>query len=622
MGTDARGAPAHLPRCAHPGRATAGSNSRRRRVYALTPLVLAIVGPVAAAAPPAAPARSSGPPPRASFTTGALRVALHGEAARLFTIGRRGQVRVFEIAPPILEVDGVSRTAVLAGLREAGAPRSLGDGVTERRYRGVLADDPALTLEVVFRTTERHSVLRFAYRLFGADGRRLTRRTGADALTYLSASLVGLPLAREVRLSEFVERLQSYTASERPIDVRHFDNSRSVMGPLLLASDRQTSLLLGYEHGSPVPDAFLEFALSPGRGVTLRAVKGNIVGREALSPDRAFETVWLEAGVLLGDNDAVAAAYRQFVHEALMAGNASRKPLVFYNTWNFQERNHWVNDKSHLDSMSEARMLTEIDVARRMGIDVFVLDKGWYEKTGDWAVSAAQFPNGLGPLKARLDAAGMRLGLWFNPLAAAESSRAWEANKPHVRSTGGKTFTGPVWETEDSHQMCLVSPWGEAFAEALVRVARETGATYFKWDGVGQWGCDAPGHGHGGDADTAAARAEAYAFELPRVMMRLARNVAEQIPGAIVDFDVTEGGRAVGLGFLSAGKYVLINNGPNNETTTTDPSTARGETRTSSSTRVRHGRGSVVDRSGSIGGFPPSHFSPTFCPTIRKTRRW
>lgn len=35
-----------------------------------------------------------------------------------------------------------------------------------------------------------------------------------------------------------------------------------------------------------------------------------------------------------------------------------------------------------------------------------------------------------------------------------------------------------------------------------------------------------------------------------------------QCPGAIVDFDITEAGRAVGLGFLSAGRFFLINNGP------------------------------------------------------------
>jgi alpha-galactosidase len=45
-------------------------------------------------------------------------------------------------------------------------------------------------------------------------------------------------------------------------------------------------------------------------------------------------------------------------------------------------------------------------------------------------------------------------------------------------------------------------------------------------------------------------------------MISVAERLTESCPDAIVDFDITEGGRFVGLGFLSAGKYYLVNNGP------------------------------------------------------------
>ena len=88
----------------------------------------------------------------------------------------------------------------------------------------------------------------------------------------------------------------------------------------------------------------------------------------------------------------------------------SRKPYIFYNTWNFQERNKLWNGKTYLESMNEDRILKEIDVAHRMGVDVFVLDSGWYEKAGDWTVSSERFPNGLKTVKAKLDSYGMKLG--------------------------------------------------------------------------------------------------------------------------------------------------------------------------------------------------------------------
>ena len=191
-----------------------------------------------------------------------------------------------------------------------------------------------------------------------------------------------------------------------------------------------------------------------------------------------------------------------------------------------------------------------------------MLDTGWYEKTGDWAVSRARFPEGLAPLKARLDAHGMKLGLWFNPNAAAVSSRVGGENVAFRMSWKGESKASPVWETEESYPMCLVSPWGEAFLKELVRLHRETGVTYYKWDAVGQYGCDAPGHGHGTAANTPEERADAYAFRIGLRLAEIAEKLGEQVPGAVVDFDVTEGGRAVGLAFLTAGRYFLVNNGP------------------------------------------------------------
>ncbi len=38
------------------------------------------------------------------------------------------------------------------------------------------------------------------------------------------------------------------------------------------------------------------------------------------------------------------------------------------------------------------RMMAEIEVAHRLGVDVFVIDTGWYIKTGDWLVNLEKLP--------------------------------------------------------------------------------------------------------------------------------------------------------------------------------------------------------------------------------------
>ena len=110
--------------------------------------------------------------------------------------------------------------------------------------------------------------------------------------------------------------------------------------------------------------------------------------------------------------------------------------------------------------------------------------------------------------------------------------------------------------------MCMVSGYADTFADELIRLAKEVGVTYFKWDAIAQYGCNDPHHNHGDESNTPQERSDSYGFQLVQYMSRVADKVAAAVPGAIVDFDVTEGGRAMGLAFLSSGKYFLINNGP------------------------------------------------------------
>jgi alpha-galactosidase len=122
----------------------------------------------------------------------------------------------------------------------------------------------------------------------------------------------------------------------------------------------------------------------------------------------------------------------------------------------------------------------------------------------------------------------------------------------------------PVWETEESYGLCLVSKYWEAFADKLIALHRELGVTYFKWDAIGQYGCDSANHDHGNHENTETERRESYAFQLGAAMTKVVDKLCAACPEAIVDFDITEGHRTVGLQFLSSGKYFLINNGPYN----------------------------------------------------------
>jgi len=488
-----------------------------------------------------------------------LRLGTSGASLLSYTVKPSG--RSHDLAPPTIEIDGSPHVLSPGSWKLRAKPRTLANGVIEHVFDGSCEDGLIIALTV--RVADDSPVVRFRYTLACDRPRRLTKTQGQDAVTHTGLSLASLSDAVELRLSEFVDMVHGYVPNEVQIAQKEFDASVNVMGPLLLAGDGDRhQVLLAYEHGSTYPDAYLNFALSPDRTVALRGVKGNYLAGQEVNRESPFESIWFEFAAVDGTRDDLAGHYRHFVLNRFAKSDATRRPHIFYNTWNYQERLFNWHKRPYLSEMNQERMLSEIEAAARMGIEVFVIDTGWYARTGDWQVDLRRFPDGLKSIKAKLDEHGMRLGLWFDN-AAAISSQAFLAFQNCVMSKDGKIGEPhPIWETEASHRMCIVSRYCDAWADQMIRLHHETGVTYFKWDAIGQYGCDSCDHDHGTVEHSPRERAERFSFLLPIYMARAATRIAAAVPGAICDFDMTESHRCVGLAFLEAGKFFLINNGP------------------------------------------------------------
>jgi len=494
--------------------------------------------------------------------TNLFSIVFPGTAKCLWRLTLKKTGRQIDLTPPLFHLEGQPCRASVEDFAPVAPARVLSNGVFEHRYQGGVKGQKGLSLEIVFRIAPSSPVVRFAYRLTSETPRHLTKPDGCDVLEYFSLAF-GRDRVKEQRFSEFDEAIHSFRPTERIVSPAEFENAFALMGPMLVMTGAKTSWLVAYEHGSQVPDAFVEFRLAPGRKASLSARKGNYLHGQEIKSGTPFETIWMQLAAVAGDEEELARGYRSFALHSWSENAASRKPYLFYNTWGFQERNKWWNGKTYLASMNQERILAEIETAHRMGLEVFVLDTGWYSKTGDWQVNRSFFPDGLDAIRAKLTQYGMKLGLWFSPTQAAVTSRVVR-ELPHCRMSWDGKLHDPVdvWETESSFNMCLVSPYWERFADELIRLSRELGVTYFKWDAVGQYGCNDPGHWHGGKEHSPRERAERYAFEMGRYMVRIVDRLCQACPEAIVDFDITEGGRYVGLGYLAAGKYFLINNGP------------------------------------------------------------
>ncbi len=493
-----------------------------------------------------------------------LSVELTGKDDALWTYTLKGDGEHLSVAPPRLAIDGREIAGAVGAFTESVPPRQLSNGVTEYTYAGALSALPDVTLTAVFQLSPDNPTVRFRYALSSTKEHRMTKQAGRDLLTYVATLEGNFATATEVQFSNYDERLHSYQLAERTLDKRYFENERSVMGPLLVLSRPGTSFLLAYEHGSDYGHDYLQFTLSRAGDVSLAATRGNYLSDQAIGPGNTYETLWLEVAGTPGTERELAAAYRTFVLRYLSENAESRQPYVFYNTWGRQERVKWGGG-TYNESMNLAFTLAEIERAHRMGVEVYVIDTGWYVATGDWRVNTdpAFFPDSLRQVKALLDRYGMKLGLWFNPRMAALSSDMLARNRAYRTAIDGEPGrTEPIWETEESAPLCLVSPYWKDFADRLSQLVDEVGVSYFKWDALYQADCNAPGHGHGTAAHSAAERYERDGFLMPVYLSKIIDRVTERHPEAIFDFDITEPGRAVGLSFLAFGKYFAINNGP------------------------------------------------------------
>jgi hypothetical protein len=91
---------------------------------------------------------------------------------------------------------------------------------------------------------------------------------------------------------------------------------------------------------------------------------------------------------------------------------------------------------NHGDGMSDANLRTQVDVAKSLGLETFMLDDQWQGgaggESGDWRFDPARFPdadgNGVPDFVSYLHDAGLRLGLWMSPVEFNTASQTYAAH--------------------------------------------------------------------------------------------------------------------------------------------------------------------------------------------------
>jgi alpha-galactosidase len=161
--------------------------------------------------------------------------------------------------------------------------------------------------------------------------------------------------------------------------------------------------------------------------------------------------------------------------EILPGGTSSRLRPVLYNSWEATTFN-----------VSEAGQKQLASTAAKLGVELFVVDDGWFGKRnndraglGDWVVNPQKFPQGLKGLIDHVNGLGMDFGLWVEPEMVNADSDLYRAHPDWVINFPGRP------RSELRNQMILNlarSDVKEYVFGFLDKLASENNIRYFKWD--------------------------------------------------------------------------------------------------------------------------------------------
>jgi len=169
-------------------------------------------------------------------------------------------------------------------------------------------------------------------------------------------------------------------------------------------------------------------------------------------------------------------AYHRLYRERLARGSWRDRPRpVLINSW----------EGTYFD-FTEERLLEIASVAREVGIELFVLDDGWFgernddaSSLGDWVVNRAKLPGGLDRLAARIEELGMSFGLWIEPEMVSRRSRLFAEHPDWAIGVPGR----PRTEGRNQYVLDMSRPEivDHLFA-VLSDVFRSAPISYVKWD--------------------------------------------------------------------------------------------------------------------------------------------
>lgn len=198
--------------------------------------------------------------------------------------------------------------------------------------------------------------------------------------------------------------------------------------------------------------------------------------RWELKPSEVFDTPEVIMSYSSNGMEKLSHNFHKVIREHVCRGKykLAERPVLI---------NNW--EATYFD-FNEEKILKIAEQAASLGVDMLVLDDGWFGKRdddcsglGDWFVNEKKLCGGLGSLAEKIKEMGMKFGLWFEPEMVSEDSELYRSHPDWAIKIPSRK---PV---RSRYQLVLdmTNPEvREYLFNSISKILRSADISYVKWD--------------------------------------------------------------------------------------------------------------------------------------------
>ncbi|MFD1956070.1 alpha-galactosidase [Paenibacillus thailandensis] len=195
-----------------------------------------------------------------------------------------------------------------------------------------------------------------------------------------------------------------------------------------------------------------------------------------LNPGESFQTpevVMVYSGQGLGD---MSRTYHRLYRTRLCRGQyRDEERPILVNNW---EATYFNFDADKLEAIAEE--------GAKLGIELFVLDDGWFGKRdsdnsslGDWYEDRRKLPGGLADIAERINRRGLKFGLWFEPEMISPDSELYRKHPDWCLHVPGRRRSEARWQLVLDYTRKEVRDY---IYDSLSAIFSSVPVAYVKWD--------------------------------------------------------------------------------------------------------------------------------------------